>query len=413
MNVSFYIARRHLFAKKSRGIINFISGISMVVVAFITAAMIVVLSAFNGIDELVKSIFSNFDAPLTIVPIEGKFLPDSLIQEESILYIDGVVGLSRVIEEDVRLSHDNRYAIATIKGVEANYAQFSPIDTAIVDGDYLLELDSLPLAVVGSGIQMELDMPLRDYAPTIMEIAAPIRGRRISEFREEAFNQEQIAVSGVFAVNAELDAKYVVVPLRFARTLCSMPDVVSSVDVFTRNDADLVKIVSALQTQLNGKAKIVSREEKNALIYKTNASEKWITFLILLFIFLIGCFNIIASLTMLIIEKKQDIMTMNAMGIDTRGIQQIFIYEGLLINLVGALFGAILGLLLCMAQQRYGLIEMTGGAVDNYPIKVEILDVVGILSVVIVLGALFSSILVRTLVRRFAHNAMMQTDTAS
>jgi lipoprotein-releasing system permease protein len=192
-----------------------------------------------------------------------------------------------------------------------------------------------------------------------------------------------------------------------------MPDVVSSVDVFTRDDADLTLITSALKTQLNGKAKIVSREEKNALIYKTNASEKWITFLILLFIFLIGCFNIIASLTMLIIEKKQDIMTMNAMGIDTRGIQRIFIYEGLLINLVGALFGTILGLLLCWAQERYGLIEMTGGAVDNYPIKVELLDVAGILSVVILLGALFSSVLVRTLVRRFAHNAMMQTSTAS
>jgi lipoprotein-releasing system permease protein len=385
----------------------------MVVVAFITAAMIVVLSAFNGIDELVKSIFSNFDAPLTLVPLEGKFIPDSLIQDDHILAINGVIGISRVIEEDVRLSHDNRYAIATIKGVEANYAQFSPIDTSIVDGSYLIELDSLPLAVVGSGIQMELDMPLRDYAPTIMEVAAPIRGRRISEFREEAFNQEQIAVSGVFAVNAELDAKYVMVPLRFARKLCGMPDVVSSVDVFTSDDADLQMISADLQSRLNGKAKIISREEKNALIYKTNASEKWITFLILLFIFLIGCFNIIASLTMLIIEKKQDIMTMNAMGIDTQGIQRIFIYEGLLINLVGAFLGAVMGLLLCWAQQQYGLIEMTGGAVDTYPIKVKFSDIAGILSVVVVLGALFSSVLVRTLVRRFAHNAMMQTDSAS
>jgi len=413
VNVAFYIARRHLFARKSKGIINFISGISMVVVAFITAAMIVVMSAFNGIDDLVKAIFSNVDAPLTVVPVEGKVIPDSLINAEGILGIDGVIGFSRVIEEDVRLSHENSYAIATVKGVESNYADFSPIDTAIVDGEYLLELDSMPLAVVGSGIQMELDMPLREYAPTIMEIAAPIRGRRISEFKEEAFNQEYVAVSGVFAINAELDAKYVLVPLSFARTLFGMSDVVSSVDVFTSEQADPKKLAPLLQQQFGGAVSIMTREEKNALIYKTNASEKWATFLILLFIFLIACFNIIASLTMLVIEKKRDIFTLNSIGIDTRGIQRIFIYEGLLINIMGAGLGALVGLALCFAQQHYGLIEMTGGAVESYPVKVDLVDVAGILTTVITVGALFSSLLVRTLVRRFAGNAMMAQGSVS
>lgn len=413
MNVALYIARRHLFAKKSRGIINFISGISMVVVAFITAAMIVVMSAFNGIDDLVKSIFSNVDAPLTVVPLEGKFIPDSLINEQAILAIEGVVGLSRVIEEDVRLSHENRYAIATVKGVEANYADFSPIDTAIVDGQYLLQIDSLPLAVVGSGIQMELDMPLRDYAPTIMEIAAPIRGRRISEFKEEAFNQEQIAVSGVFAINAELDAKYIMVPLAFARQLFGMEDAVSSMDIFTADDATQDELVRLVQEQFEGVAKVITREEKNALIYKTNASEKWATFLILLFIFLIACFNIIASLTMLIIEKKRDIFTLNSIGLDTRGIQRIFVYEGVLINVIGAVAGAAIGLLVCFAQREYGLIEMTGGAVESYPISVQWPDVLGILCTVVAVGSLFSSLLVRILVRRFAGNAMMTAERAS
>ena len=407
MNTSLYIARRHLFAKKSRGIINFISGISMVVVAFITAAMIVVMSAFNGIDDLVKSIFSNVDAPLTIVPLEGKFLPDSLINEQAVLSINGVIGLSKVIEEDVRLSHENRYAIATVKGVESNYADFSPIDTAIVDGLYLLQLDSLPLAVVGSGIQMELDMPLRDYAPTIMEIAAPIRGRRISEFKEEAFNQEQIAVSGVFAINAELDAKYIMVPIQFARKLFGMDDAVSSVDVFTAEEMNQDEITRAVQTQFRDVAKVITREEKNALIYKTNASEKWATFLILQFIFLIACFNIIASLTMLIIEKKRDIFTLNSLGFDTKAIQRIFIYEGVLINLIGAFAGATMGLLICYAQQEFGIVRMTGGAVDSYPVRVQWPDVLGILFTVVSVGTLFSSLLVRVLVRRFAANSMM------
>lgn len=413
MNVALYIARRHLFARKSKGIINFISGISMVVVAFITAAMITVMSTFNGIDELVKKIFSNVDAPLTILPIEGKHLPDSLIFTDRILAIEGIVGLSKVIEEDVRLSHENRYAIATVKGVESNYADFSPIDTAIVDGEYLLEFDSLSLAVVGSGIQIELDMPLRDYAPTVMEIAAPIRGRRISEYKEEAFNQENILVSGVFAINAELDAKYVIVPLHFARELFGMNDVVSSVDVFTSDEADHNEIRRMLQEQYSGVAKIITREEKNALIYKTNASEKWATFLILLFIFLIGCFNIIASLTMLVIEKKRDIFTLNTLGIDTQGIKRIFIYEGILINLIGASTGTAMGLFLCFAQQRYGLIAMTGGAVESYPVSVQWLDVVGIFVTVLTIGAVFSGVLVRSLVRRFANNSMMLAGSIS
>jgi lipoprotein-releasing system permease protein len=413
VNVAFYIARRHLFARKSRGIINFISGISMVVVAFITAAMITVMSAFNGIDDLVKAIFSNVDAPLTIVPAEGKFLPDSLIQNDALLNIPGVLGMSRVIEEDVRLSHENRYAIATVKGVEPDYARFSPIDTAIVDGQFLLQLDSMPLAVVGSGIQIELNMPLRDYAPTVMEIAAPIRGRRIAEYKEEAFNLESVAVSGVFAINAELDAKYVLLPLSFARSLFGLEDAITSVDIFTDNQTDVESIRTALQKELKTAARIVTREEKNALIYKTNASEKWATFLILLFIFLIGCFNIIASLTMLIIEKKRDIFTLNTMGIDTRGVQRIFIYEGILINVLGALSGLVIGLALCYAQQHFGLIAMTGGAVDNYPVRVKWPDVIGIFATVVLVGALFSSLLVRSLVRRFAHNAMMSGGTIS
>jgi lipoprotein-releasing system permease protein len=282
-----------------------------------------------------------------------------------------------------------------------------------VDGQYLLQMDSLPLAIVGSGIQMELDMPLRDYAPTVMEIAAPIRGRRISEFKEEAFNQEQIAVSGVFAINAELDAKYILVPLQFARELFGMDNAVSSVDVFINADVEQEEIVRAVQAQFSNVAKVITREEKNALIYKTNASEKWATFLILLFIFLSACFNIIASLTMLIIEKKRDIFTLNSMGLDTQGIQRIFMYEGVLINVIGACAGAAIGLITCFAQREYGLIEMTGGAVESYPVSVQWPDVIGILLTVVFVGSLFSSVLVRILVRRFAGNAMMTAERAS
>lgn len=409
MNVAYYIAKRHLFARKSRGIINLISGISTAVVACITAAMIVVLSAFNGFDDLVKDIFSNFDAPLTIVPVEGKFIPDSLIVEQDIRSIAGISATCKVIEEDARFSHEQLDAIGTVKGVEVDYGNYTNIDSMVYDGTFLLQSDSTPFAIVGSGIRSELNMPLRDYAPTIMNINAPVRGRSVAKFKEDAISYEAIQVSGVFAVNAELDSKYILVPIDFARNIFGMEDVVSSVEIFLANEDDAEAVKKELIKVLPASLKVKTRYEKNELIYKTNASEKWATFLILLFIFLIACFNIIASLTMLIIEKKRDIFTLSTLGMDTLGVQRIFIYEGLLINVIGACIGLAAGLSLCYAQIYFGLISMSGAAVDFYPISVKWPDCLGIFITVISVGGFFSSTLVRMLVRRFAGNAMMSS----
>lgn len=413
MNTSFYIARRHLFARKSRGIINLISGISTAVVACITAAMIVVISAFNGFDELVKDIFSNFDAPLTVVPIEGKFIPDSLIIPERYLAIKGVSAVSKVIEEDARFSHDNLDAIGTVKGVDVDYGRYTNIDSMVYDGVFVLRSDSTDFAVVGSGIRAELNMPIRDYAPTILNINAPVRGRSVAKLKEDAISYESIQVSGVFAINAELDAKYVVLPIEFARQVFGMEEVISSVEIFLADDDDAEEIKIKLEQILPTGLKVKTRFEKNELVYKTNASEKWATFLILLFIFLIACFNIIASLTMLIIEKKRDIFTLSSMGMDTAGVRRIFVFEGLLINVIGATLGLVLGLALCTAQLKFGLISMSGAAVDYYPISLKWVDCLGIFITVVAVGGLFSTTLVSMLVNRFAGNTMMNPKALS
>lgn len=382
----------------------------MLVVAFITAAMICVLSAFNGIDELVKDLFANFDTPLTIIPSEGKSFPDSLMTDQAILSIGGVKGVSRVIEEDAWLTYKDHNAVSTVKGVDQNYLALSPIDTMVYDGQFLLEDESFFYAVVGLGVRSELYMPLYDYAPTVMNINAPIRGRKLSRYKENAFNREAINVSGIFSVNAELDAKYVIVPLAFARKLFEMENDISSIEIFLDDEKNADEIQQKLQSILPAGLRIETRYEKNALVYKTNASEKWATFLILLFILLIACFNIIASLTMLIIEKKKDIFTLNSMGIDASGVERIFVYEGVFINLIGALLGLILGLALCFVQMKFGLIGLEGAMVDAYPVSVHGVDVVGILLTVVLVGSVFSATLVRLLVRRFASNAMMKVD---
>lgn len=406
MNISYYIARRHLFAKKSKGIINIISMISMVVVAFVTAAMITVLSAFNGIDDLVKQLFANFDTPLTILPAEGKMFPDSLINDDYLQRLEGIRGYSRVIEEDAWLNFVDHNAVATIKGVDQAYLKYSPIDSMIYEGDFVLQQDSFDYAVVGLGVRSELYMPIVDHAPTVMNINAPIRGSKLSRDKENAFNRESINVSGVFSVNAELDAKYVMVPLSFARNLFGMENDISSIEIFLNDEGQTEQIKAELQKTLPAALRIETRYEKNALVYKTNASEKWATFAILLFILFIACFNIVAALTMLIIEKKKDIFTLSSMGARYRLIVRIFVYEGIFINLIGAVIGTLFGVGICWLQQHYGLISMEGAMVDAYPVLIKWLDVIGIFVVVIFVGSLFSITLVRALMNRFASNAM-------
>ncbi len=382
----------------------------MMVVAFITAAMITVLSAFNGIDDLVKKLFSNFDAPITITTVEGKSFADSLVTDKELLSLPGIVGISRVIEEDAWLHYKDHNAVATIKGVDHSFAKFSPIDSMMFEGEFLLEDDQYSYAVVGLGVRSELYMPLYDYAATVLQINAPIRGKKLSRFKENAFNRESINVSGVFSVNAELDAKYVLVPLKFARQLFGMENEISSIEIFLSSDKDIHRVKQLLQSQINPELKVETRYDKNAMIYKTNASEKWATFLILLFILVIACFNIIASLTMLIIEKKKDIFTLSTLGATARSIESIFVFEGILINIIGAIIGTLIGLGLCFAQQQYGFITMQGAMVDAYPISIHWIDVLGIFITVITVGSTFTLLLVRSLVRRFAGNYMIRME---
>jgi lipoprotein-releasing system permease protein len=375
--------------------------ISTLVVAFVTAAMIVVLSAFNGIDDLVKKLFSNFDTALTIVPVEGRFFADSLLTDQALLGIQGIKGISRVIEEDAWLNYADRNAVATIKGVEDSYVALSPLSEMMYEGEMVLRSDSVPFAIVGLGVRSELYMPVGQGLPTIMEINAPVRGRKLSRYKENAFNRRATNVSGVFSVNAELDSKYVLLPLKETRQLFEMPNEVSAIEIFLNQPEDLEGVQHELVQLLPPGLKVQSRFEKNALIYKTNASEKWATFLILLFILLIACFNIIAALTMLIIEKKRDIFTLMSMGATIHEVRRIFILEGIFINLIGAIGGTILGVTLCLAQQRFGLIAMQGAMVDHYPVSVQWQDVLGIWLVVTTMGAMFSLFLVRLLMNRF------------
>lgn len=380
------------------------------VVAFITAAMICVLSIFNGIENLVQELFANFDAQLTVVPREGKMFSDTLLTDSEISAIDGVAHFSRVIEEDAWLNHvvsdskgadSERNTVATIKGIDTTYTNYSAIASMIYDGRFVLEEDSFFYAVPGLAVAGELGLSYASGETPILNINAPIRGRKLSRYKEAAFNHESIMVSGMFSVNAELDSKYVFVPLKFAREVFGMDSLITSIEIILRDEGDEKEVIAQLQKILPPQLELQTRFDKNALVYQTNQSEKWATFLILLFILLIACFNISASLTMLIIEKKNDIGTLTGMGAGENAIRKIFVLEGVMINFMGAIAGTLLGLLLCLAQQHLGLIRMEGAMVEFYPVLIRWVDVLGILATVILVGSLFSVTLVRSLMKRF------------
>ncbi|MDG1767400.1 MAG: FtsX-like permease family protein [Flavobacteriales bacterium] len=402
MKVPFFISKRYLFSKKSRNIINLISGISIFVVACVTAAMICILSAFNGIESLVGTLFTTFDAEISISPERGKVFEVDEAILASIAAIPEAEKQSLILEDDVIVRYGGQPSVATIMGVDSNFKSITSVASMMRAGEYLLERNDMACAIPGLGIQSELGIPYDISEFPVMSVSAPIRGKKLSKYKEKALNTKPILVSGVFSVNAELDVKYLLTPLYFAQDLLGYNEnTVSRVDVGLAPNSDTEDIKERLQLLLGDELKVETRYDKNSFIHQTNQTEKWATFVILTFILVIAAFNVMASLTMLIIEKKKDIFILKSIGMTDASIFSIFTWQGILINAVGALIGLVLGLLLCFLQIQFGLIELQGSIVDHYPMEVRLLDLLQIMGTVLGIGTVFSAVMVKYLVKRF------------
>ena len=402
MKVPFFISKRYLFSKKSRNIINLISGISIFVVACVTAAMICILSAFNGIESLVGTLFTTFDAEISISPERGKVFEVDEAILASIAAIPEAEKQSLILEDDVIVRYGGQPSVATIMGVDSNFKSITSVASMMRAGEYLLERNDMACAIPGLGIQSELGIPYDISEFPVMSVSAPIRGKKLSKYKEKALNTKPILVSGVFSVNAELDVKYLLTPLYFAQDLLGYNEkTVSRIDVGLAPNSDTEDIKERLQVLLGDDLKVETRYDKNSFIHQTNQTEKWATFVILTFILVIAAFNVMASLTMLIIEKKKDIFILKSIGMTDASIFSIFTWQGILINAVGALIGLVLGLLLCFLQIQFGLIELQGSIVDHYPMEVRLLDLLQIMGTVLGIGTVFSAVMVKYLVKRF------------
>ena len=390
MNLPYYIASRYLVARKSHNAINIISAISVMGVMTGTMALIVILSVFNGFDNLVKSLINSFNPDLKITLVEGKsFIPDGETIRK-LRAVPGVLDISFVLEDKALVRYEEQQTIAIVKGVSDNYATITGLDSMLVEGTYDIGENSEPHALIGRGISLYLNV--RTYSPRQMTIFVPRRLKQPSLDAERALNRKYISVSGVFSIEQDYDTRYILVPLSFARNLFEYSHgEVNILEVKFKNEANGAALQKAV-TAIMGKDFVVqNRYQQNDLFYKTMQTEKWAIFLILIFILIVASFNVIGTLTMLMLEKKKDIITLRNLGADSGLLRRIFLLEGWMISASGAILGAILGLLICWLQMLFGIIKLQGSGtfiIDAYPVLVKFSDVALVLVSVIIIGLL-------------------------
>lgn len=400
MNLPFHIAKRYLFSKKKQNVVNIISLISVIGVTLGTMALVIVLSVFNGLNGLITDLYGSFDPDLKILPAKGKtFIPDSTF--DKIRKMENVVFYSEVLEENALLKYGNRQRPAVVKGVDEDFTLMTGMDTMMVEGNFLLDSPKHQFTVLGYGVALDLGVGLTFVDP--IKFYVPKRNAKIGHNPMSAFNVKYLYPSGYFMIQAEFDAQYVLVPLSFARNLFSYKNEVSAIELAI-NDADKIENVkSEIQEILGDKFKVKNRFELHDVLFKMMQTEKTAIFFILAFILIIASFNIIGSLTMLILDKKQDIATLRSMGANEKTIQKIFLMEGWLITLSGGILGISLGVIVCFLQKKFGFIKLSelGGILDSYPVEVHFSDIFIIFTTVVLIGYLASRFPVHYITKRF------------
>ena len=408
MNFSFYIAKRYLFSKKSHNAINVISGVSVCGVALATLALVCTLSVFNGFQDLVTTMFTAFDPELKITAVSGKVFDAQDDRIQSLKQMPEVDVFSESLEDNVMVQYKDRQAMAVIKGVEDNFSQLTAIDSILYGrGEMVLHDEVVAYAIPGIELVSILGTGVRFLDP--LEIYAPKRGSKINVASPaSSFNSDYLHSSGlVFAVNQQkYDASYILTSLKFARDLFQYGTEVSSIELKLKEGANVNKVQGRIASLLGKDFQVLNRYEQQADTYRIMEVEKLISYLFLTFILLIACFNVIGSLSMLIIDKRTDVVTLRNLGANDEIIKRIFLLEGCLISFLGALIGVVLGVALCLVQQEFGLISLGSGdsagafVVDAYPVNVQLTDVLLVLLTVLVISFFSVQYPVRYLSRR-------------
>ena len=404
MNLSFYIAKRYLFSKKSHNAVNVISLVAVCGIAVATMATVCAMSVFNGFQGLVQGMFGAFDPELKITPVKGKvFDPENalFLKVRSLPEIDFV---SESLEDNALISYREREMPIVLKGVGGRFADLTNFESLLIDGSLDLERDTGNYALLSLGLANNLGVNPGFVYP--MEIFAPKRKAAVNLTNPAAsIAREYVYIGGVFRTNQTIyDNNYLIVPISLARALFYYETEVSAWEIKLKDRVSVHSVQSQIQTILGDDFRVKNRYQQQEDSFKMVSIEKWITFLMLCFILLIAIFNITGSLSMLIIEKQTDVMMLRNMGASNGLISRIFLFEGWMISAVGGGAGIILGVLLCLGQQRFGWLTLGTGvnfAVSAYPVVVSVGDLLFILFTVLITGFLAVIYPVRYLVKKW------------
>ena len=407
MNFPFYIAKRYLFSKKSHNAINIISGISVCGVALATLALVCTLSVFNGFHDLIASFFTHFDPDLKVEATKGKtFVPDSAFVA-SIEDVPGVEVVSMTLEDDAMAKYKDQQAMVTIKGVDDNFQALTHIEEVLYGNPEFKLYDPIAdYGIMGIRLMQLLGTGIQPFDP--IEVYAPRRDGRVNMSNPMAnFRREILYSPGtVFNINdARYATSYIITSMDYAHRLFGYTAEVSAIELRLQPDADVGQVKRAVASVVGDAFTVKDHYEQQAATFKVVEIEKFISYLFLCFILMVACFNIISSVSMLILDKRDNADTLRSLGATEGLISRIFIYEGNFIALIGAFVGLVLGIILCLLQQQFGIIGLGGDGqfvVDAYPVRVEFQDIVLVFFSVLVVSALSVWLPIRLLNRYFS-----------
>lgn len=407
MNFPFYIARRYLLSKKSHHAINVISAISVCGVTVATAALVCILSVFNGFQDMIAELFTAFDPQLKVLPAEGKFMASDEPELENLKKCDFISVYTETLEDNALLVMNNRQVMATIKGVSDNFDEQADIDKILYGGGvFQLHVDVIDYGVLGINLLMQLGVGTDFTSP--IQVYAPRKGKNINlNDPRESFNEEELYSPkvGFMVKQSKYDSNYAITSLAFARRLFERQGYVSAVELKLAEGVDVEDAKKEIRNLLGKKYKVLDRYEQQEDTFKIMKIEKLISYIFLTFILLVACFNIIGSLSMLVVDKKKDVQTLRNLGADDGQIANIFLIEGRMIAVIGAVAGIVIGLALCLVQQNFGIIKFGSSAgnyiIDAYPVSVHIADIIVVFITVLVVGFLSVWYPIRYLSRKF------------
>lgn len=388
MNLPFHIARRYLFAKKSTNVINVITGISVLGITIGTAALILILTVFNGLENLISGFFNSFNPPLKVSPVEGKSFYVDSVDLGALMSLEEVEAISQTLEELVLFEYDGIQEIGYLKGVDDQFAIVNTIDSIIRKGSFTLRSEAADFGVFGAGMANKLNLSLRK-ALTPVRVFAP--ARKSSFLGSKPYKSQFIYPSGTFSVQSEEDNKYVFSTLGFLQSLIGKRDQIGHLEIAVKEDANINTAKSKIKNILGEGYTVKDQYEQDASFLRVMKIEKWLSYAIACFTLLLIAFNMVGALWMIVLEKQKDLSILRSLGMTTNGIERIFILEGLLICAIGFIAGSLLALFIYFLQVQYGLVPIPPGSIiDTYPVLMKPFDFVLVLITVITIGLLAS-----------------------